>query len=240
MQHFAHYRLFCIAGTNPLYKLQLWGRVVMLLLRQRHRPHICFAGRLFCIYMERLKLWLFLFWLWSSWNSLFVVVLLILRQRHCSQSTHQHSERPRCHFYVTYGCDQWSCLRHNTIQDIINLKCTRTTAWTRGLHLPPLECLEPTQAVSGVLPASPCLRCPWWSWWGDVPLVLLMIIGDHEEVAAKPWWWWGGFRWSEQFWALLILGNHNVFFFTQECACICAFGSQGHIYAVCLDGSFHK
>jgi len=26
----------------------------------------------------------------------------------------------------------------------------------------------------------------------------------------------------------------------QECACICAFGSQGHIYAVCLDGSFHK
>merc|ERR1711974_161644 len=26
----------------------------------------------------------------------------------------------------------------------------------------------------------------------------------------------------------------------QECACICAFGSQGHIYAVCLDGSFHN
>lgn len=26
----------------------------------------------------------------------------------------------------------------------------------------------------------------------------------------------------------------------QECACICAFGTQGHIYAVCLDGSFHK
>eukprot|EP00092_Neocalanus_flemingeri_P018204 GFUD01019701.1.p1 GENE.GFUD01019701.1~~GFUD01019701.1.p1 ORF type:complete len:360 (-),score=111.73 GFUD01019701.1:91-1170(-) len=26
----------------------------------------------------------------------------------------------------------------------------------------------------------------------------------------------------------------------QECACICAFGTQGHIAAVCLDGSFHK
>ena len=26
----------------------------------------------------------------------------------------------------------------------------------------------------------------------------------------------------------------------QECACICAFVSSGHIAAVCLDGSFHK
>ena len=26
----------------------------------------------------------------------------------------------------------------------------------------------------------------------------------------------------------------------QECACICAFVSAGHIAAVCLDGSFHK
>ena len=89
---------------------------------------------------------------------------------------------------MPFLCNLWLwsviVLEADTIQDIIILKCTRTTAWTRGLHLPPLECLEPTQAVSGVLLASPCLRCPWWSWWGDVLLVLLMIIGDHEEVVA--------------------------------------------------------
>ena len=88
----------------------------------------------YCVICKRLKLWWFSFWLWSSYNSLFVVVLLILRQRHCSPSTHQHSEQPQCHFYATYGCDQWSCLRRDTIQDITILKCTRTTAWTRGLH----------------------------------------------------------------------------------------------------------
>ena len=32
--------------------------------------------------------------------------------------------------------------------------------------------------------------------------------------------------------------DHVVIF--QECACICAFVSAGHIAAVCLDGSFHK
>ena len=79
----------------------------------------CCAYHVIC---KRLELWLFSFWLWSSWTSLFVVVLLIFRQRHCSPSTHQHSERPRDHFYAAYGCDQWSCLRRDTIQDIITQK----------------------------------------------------------------------------------------------------------------------
>ncbi|XP_040577278.1 WD repeat domain phosphoinositide-interacting protein 4 [Lepeophtheirus salmonis] len=40
---------------------------------------------------------------------------------------------------------------------------------------------------------------------------------------------YAGSQWS--------LANFTV---PQECACVCTFGKQGYIYAVCLDGSFHK